>query len=113
MKFKKALILLYCAAFFTSHAQAQEHAPTSMLLGPLGLNTVPSARMDEAGTLKAGVSMLDPYVHAYLGMQLAKPLYVQLRQSAEVSDINTADRLYPGVDVKLRLLEENRKRPEV
>ena len=37
-----------------------------------------------------------------------------MRQSAEVSDINDeADNLYPGVDFKLRLLTENRSRPEI
>ncbi len=57
-------------------AQAQEHAPTGMLLGPLGLNAVPNARMDETGTARAGMSVPDPYMHAFLGVQLADPLYM-------------------------------------
>lgn len=87
---------------------------TPTILGPLGLNTIPSARMDLPGTVRAGISTLDPYAHSYLGFQIAPPLYVQLRQSAEVSGLlDNADRLYPGVDVKLRLLEETGTRPEI
>src|SRR5687768_3729397 len=87
---------------------------TPSLLGPLGLNTVPNARMDDPGTVRAAVSALDPYVHAYLGLQIAGPLYIGLRQTALTSSINgTADRLFPGVDLKLRLLTENAWRPEI
>ena len=87
---------------------------SSTLYGPLGLNTVPSARMDKAGMVRAGVSTLDPYVHGWLGVQLADPLAITIRQTAEVSNINDdADRLYPGVDFKLRLLEESAVRPEI
>ena len=85
-----------------------------MLTGPLGLNTVPSARMDETGTVRLGVSTLDPYAHSYIGFQLAEPLYVNIRQSAEVSNLNeNADHLYPGLDFKLRLLEENAYCPAI
>lgn len=85
-----------------------------MLLGPIGLNTIPSARMDKVGTVRLGTSTLDPYVHAYLGFQLADGVYIQLRQTAEVSGLNDpADRLYPGIDVKLRLAEETQTRPEI
>ncbi len=87
---------------------------SSMIYGPLGLNTIPSARMDETGTIRLGVSTLDPYLNGYLGFQLADPLYVQLRQTAEASNINEdPDRLYPGVDLKLRLVKESRSRPEI
>ncbi len=85
---------------------------SSMLTGPLGLNTIPSARMDSVGTVKLGLSNLDPYVHGYLGIQLAAPLYVNIRQSSEMSSItDNPDRLYPGVDIKLRLLTESHYRP--
>lgn len=81
-------------------------------MGPLGLNTVPNARMDETGTITGGIGTLDPYIHTWLGAQLAKPLYVNIRQSAEISNLNEdADRLYPGVDMKLRLMEETKTRP--
>ncbi len=93
-----------------SQAQANEYSPT--LFGPLGLNTIPSARMAESGTLSAGISTLDPYTHAFIGLQIAKPLYIGMRQSAEVSNITKdANRLYPGIDLKLRLWEETRSRP--
>lgn len=84
------------------------------LLGFIGLNTIPNARMDRNGTIKAGTSHLDPYLHSYLGMQLADPLYIQVRQSAEISSItDEADRLYPGLDLKLRLLDETALRPAI
>ncbi len=96
------------------NARAQSHAPTASVTGMLGLNTVPSARMDDAGTMRFGLSTLDPYLHAYVGMQLWDPVYVQLRQSGEISTLSLqAQRLYPGIDVKLRLSEEGRYQPEI
>ncbi|GJL85068.1 MAG: membrane protein [Micavibrio sp.] len=96
---------------------AAEEASTdysATLTGPLGLNTVPSARIAPAGTISVGASTLDPYVHGYIGFQIAEPLYINIRQSAEVSNINkNADRLYPGVDFKLQLLRENTYRPAI
>jgi hypothetical protein len=51
--------------------------------------------MHESGTISAGISTLDPYVHGWLGMQIAAPLYINIRQSAEVSNINEdPDRLF-------------------
>lgn len=83
------------------------------LLGPLGLNTIPSARMEPAGTIRAGVSTLDPYAHATLAVQTNDSLNITLRQSAETSALNDdADRLYPGVDLKLRLAKETKFTPE-
>jgi len=100
---------------FSNPAVHAESAPYSdSLMGPLGLNTVPNARMDEPGTIKAGVSTLDPYIHGYLGFQLAAPLYVQLRQNAETSNFrDEADALHPGLDLKLRLLKESAYVPEL
>ena len=70
--------------------------------------------MDETGTLRAGISTLDPYAHAWLGFQIADPLSITVRQSAEISNLNEdADRLYPGVDAKLRLLKEGKIRPDL
>lgn len=84
------------------------------LLGPLGLNTIPSARMEKSGTIRAGIATSDPYAHAYLSVQAADALNITLRQSAEISGLNDdADRLYPGVDLKLRLMEEGKHRPEI
>lgn len=85
-----------------------------MLTGPLGLNTTPNARMAKTGEIKAGVSTMDPYLHGFIGFQLAKPLFISFRQTAEISNItDNPDRLYPGVDLKLRLIEEDRYRPEI
>ncbi len=105
-------------AFYAPNALAedstQNHQYSPMLFGALGLNTIPNARMAPAGTISAGVSTLDPYVHGFLGFQMADPLFIAVRQSAEVSNINaSADRLYPGVDLKLQLMKENRYRPAV
>ncbi|MCB1562028.1 MAG: YjbH domain-containing protein [Alphaproteobacteria bacterium] len=107
-----SLPLFVTAGRLPVYAQSFDASPS--IAGPLGLNTVPSARMDEDGMLRASVSTLDPYVHSTLGVQLAPPLYIALRQSAETSDINdNARRLYPGVDLKLRLIEEGRARPAI
>ncbi len=83
------------------------------LLGMLGLNTIPNARMDEEGTIRIGASTLDPYYHGFIGLQVAKPLYIQLRQTGEVSRASGMERYYPGMDVKLRLVEESRYVPEL
>ncbi len=70
--------------------------------------------MDQPGTVRAGISTLDPYMHAHVAIQIAEPLYIGIRQTAEVSDLNDdALRLYPGVDMKLRLLEEGPYHPEL
>ncbi len=95
----------------TAHADPARH---TTVFGPLGLSLNPSARMDEPGTIRASVSTLDPYMHATLGLQIAKPLYIGIRQTAEVSSLNDdALRLYPGIDMKLRLLEEGAYHPEI
>lgn len=68
--------------------------------------------MDKTGTVRAGISTLDPYLHAHIGLQIADPLYISLRQSAEVSGLNDdANRLYPGIDMKLRLIDEGHYHP--
>ena len=110
IRFTLALLTLIC-----TEAQAAEPAPySSSLSGPLGLNVIPTARMDHSGTLSAGIATMDPYLHGYLGVQMAEPLYLNIRQSAEVSSLNgQEDRLYPGVDMKLRLLKESKFRPEI
>ncbi len=82
--------------------------------GPLGLHTIPSARMDPAGTITIGGSHGDPYYNAFLGFQIAEPLYIGLRQTSQSLDFKDVEnRLYPGADLKLRLLRESRARPEI
>ncbi len=103
------LCLLFTLAVAPA-AAAQRHTPA--LMGPLGLNTVPSARMETPGTARLSVSTLDPYAHGVLGFQIAAPLWIVIRQSAQMSSLNgDPDRLYPGVDLKLQLLKETRYRP--
>ncbi len=87
---------------------------SAMITGTIGLNTIPSSRMLESGSITSGVSTLDPYLHGYIGVQIADPLFINIRQTAEISNINKdADRLYPGVDLKLRIAEESRRTPEI
>lgn len=89
-------------------------ADSPALMGALGLITVPSARMDPAGTVRAQVGMAEPYVHATASVQLADPLSITLRQSARSSSLTAdPDRLYPGVDLRLRLLKESAYVPEM
>ncbi len=109
-----ALVFLSAFALADNLACANESSPSVNYMGMVGFNTVPSARMDKEGTARIGVSTLDPYNHAFIGMQIAKPLYINLRQSMEVSSVGgTPEFVYPGMDVKLRLMEEGRYRPEM
>jgi len=104
-----ALALCVCAAIAVA-----DGGPSSNIYGALGLNTVPSARMDPAGTIRAGTSSLDPYIHGFIGFQVMEPLSVTLRQTAQASGINDdPDRFYPGLDLKLRLKEESRYAPQI
>ena len=97
----------------TQHLRA-EHAHSPMLTGFLGLNTIPSARMDKAGTIRASLTASDPYLNASIGVQIADPLFINFRQSVETSNLlQSSDRVFPGVDLKLRLLKEDTYKPEV
>lgn len=97
----------------TTYAQIQTTYSTNST-GMLGLNTIPNARMDSIGTTRLHVSTVDPYIHAAMGFQIIEPLYVNLRQTSEISSLNDfADRIYPGIDFKLRLLEEGSHNPEI
>lgn len=78
------------------------------------LNTIPTARMDEVGTIEGGLSTLDPYAHSFIGLQIAKPLHIKIRQTALVSSLDDdADRLFPGLDFRLRLLQEGQYHPAI
>lgn len=91
-----------------------ELPPSQTLSGITGLNSMPSARMHPAGTIFLGAGTLEPFLHAYAGMQIAQPLEIVLRQSAQISSLSAdADSLNPGVDLKLRLLEENERIPAI
>lgn len=104
-------LLLFVLPF---HVAAAEQRYSPNMLGTLGLNTIPNARFDPKGTMRLGLSTQDPYLHSFLGFQVAEPLYISLRQTAEISGLNdNADRLYPGINLKLRLKEESAYWPEI
>ncbi|NQZ13842.1 MAG: YjbH domain-containing protein [Alphaproteobacteria bacterium] len=106
---------LILGAIIPAHAQEkEENIYSTSTIGILGLNTIPNARMDKQGTIRAGVSTLDPYMHGYLGFQITPSLYLNFRQTGEYSSLNdSATRVYPGMDVKLRLKEEREISPEI
>lgn len=90
----------------------RQYAPSTNASGMLGLNTIPSARMDKKGTMRVGASKEDPYYHSFIGFQLTDPFYVSFRQTAETDSLtNSPDAFYPGVDFKLRLMQETENRP--
>lgn len=114
--FKKSVIA--CLASYVllsaSPLQATETPYSTSLFGPLGLNTVPNARHDEAGTIRAFANTADPFIHGGVAVQLTPGLNVGLRQTGEISSINDEPlRFYPGIDLKLRLFEEDTYRPEI
>lgn len=79
-----------------------------------GLNLVPVARHYETDTLVLQADYNDPYAQMHIGYQLLDSFYVGLRQTFELSSLrDDADRVYPGVDMKLRLLRETRTFPEI
>lgn len=102
-----SLALILTAVPFTGFA-----ADSSSMNGVLGLNTVPSARMDPAGTFRVGVARDQHYTQAYSGVQIADHLYLGVRQSIGKDQTQDAH-LYPGMDIKLRLYNEQRFRPEI
>ncbi len=105
--------LVLTSAILISEKVAYANESTNYL-GMTGLNTVPTARMDEAGTIRAGLSHADPHNHAFMGFQIAKPLYINLRQSLYLSSIgDKPENVYPGMDFKLRLKKEGRYMPEI
>ena len=111
------ILLLPCAILIGAGplAHAQTTTPYSdNILGATGLNTVPSARMNESGTVSAGVSTLDPFLHSYIGLQIARAVQITLRQSAQTSSLRGGSKaLYPGADAKLLLLEERAHIPAI
>lgn len=125
--YSPAKILLFAVVFCMAcqNAQAEDnkkprfdaprhYAPSTNMTGVIGLNTIPTARMDERGTVRVGVSTDEPYTHSFMGFQIAKPLYVSFRQSAQTKNITAkADNFYPGIDFKLRLREETAHAPAI
>jgi hypothetical protein len=106
--------LLAAAMIFSSAPSGAAERASPSFLGPLGLNTIPSARMDAPGTIRGGVMTLDPYLQGYVSFQPAAWMNIGLRQTAEISSLkDDADRLYPGLDLKFRLRPEGAYAPEI
>lgn len=111
---RHALVLTMAALLLPMPVRANETPFSTNAKGVAGLNTVPSARMDESGTLRIGAARLEPYNHVFAGMQVTDYFYVNLRQSMMTeSTLKTPERVYPGMDFKLRLAKEGRYRPEL
>ncbi len=111
-----AMLILLCTAYpdiaYTQNTNIKTYSPAQN--GYLGLNTIPNARMDKTSILRAGISTLDPYLNSYISAQIADPLSITFRQTAEISSLTAdAKKLYPGVDIKLRLSNENTYRPAI
>lgn len=106
--------LLFALIGQSQAADLTTHQHSTTITGSLGLNTVPSARSDEAGTIRTGIGTSDPFIHGFLGFQISDSLNVTLRQSAELSDFqDNNNQFFPGLDLKLRLLEETTGAPEI
>lgn len=115
-------ILLYAMSYALfgadTHAYANEEKTnfpySTNLTGQIGLNTVPSARLSPKGTAQIGIGINDPYIHGFMSFQIAKPLNITLRQTSESSSLlDESRRLYPGLDFKLRLLNESDYLPTI
>ncbi len=102
------MVAFFCLAVLTLAGRVTARGAAPSATGPLGLNTVPSARMDPVGTMRLQASTIGPYAHGSLGLQIAKPLYISLRQTA---DTGAASRFYPGIDLKISLLGETGRMP--
>lgn len=110
----RAAVLLFASLIFLCPAARAEQPYSANIAGAPGLLTVPSARMFAPGTVSVHTGALDPYFHGVLGLQIAKPLYIALRQTAQTSSLTgQAERLYPGIDLRLRLAEESAWTPDV
>ncbi len=103
--------ILGCVFLFLCWLSTPSHANDSAsLTGTLGLNVIPNARMDPVGTIRATYSHFGPYDHGSVGAQIADNLYLGFRQTA---DDEQDTHLFPGMDLKFRLFNEKRFRPEI
>lgn len=117
MQRKAGIALIFVLLFFSGGTICRaDPTPmaTSNMMGTIGLNLIPTARMDAAGTLRTTLSRTGPYTHSVLGLQINKRLFLALRQTADSPSLGSeANALYPGVDAKLRLFHEKKFRPEI
>lgn len=110
-----SLFLLICLSSSALYADdLSRYAPTANMMGELGLNTIPSARMSPEGTARLTVSRLAKYTNATMGIQLTDNLYLGLRQTSESDSFNSESlHLYPGMDAKWMLYPEKRFVPQI
>lgn len=114
MRHFRASLLFFCALLSPFAAIAEEPRRSTTTMGQIGLNNVPSARMDEAGIVRVGVGTLDPYLHSFAGAQITDWMHMGVRQTAEKSSLlSKGDHFYPGLDLKFTLNKEGRYDPEI
>ncbi len=115
-KKRHKILLLICAVMpacpmGAEHAYASESVNTS---GLIGLNTTPTARMADAGDVRMGTGFNNPYLHGFAGVQISDTLYIGVRQSADtLQPPNTPTTFTPGIDTKIRLLQEGQYSPQI
>lgn len=101
-------------SFGINTSLAREKQKTPFLMGTLGLNAIPSARTDDTGTVRLGVGIDNHKLYSYAGTQITDALYINLRQTAEISSLwESPSQLSSGIDVKLRLMREEGLKPEM
>jgi hypothetical protein len=99
-------------ALLAGPAVAENLPPVYTITGATGLVTVPDARFEPAGTLRASVAQANPYWHGTIGVQVAEPLWLGLRQTAWAARPGAEPQgFYPGLDAKIRLMREGGHRP--
>lgn len=110
-----SLFLLTCLLSSALRAEgSSRYDPTPDMMGELGLNTIPSARMSPEGTARVTISRIARYSNASAGFQVTDKLYLGLRQTSESRNFNSApEHLYPGMDVKWMLYPERRFVPQI
>lgn len=111
-----AVLLAVWGRAYGGHAYAAERpvprAHSVTQTGTIGLVSAPTARMYQTGTIWAGSEVGAHYTHGFIGAQLSEAFSVTLRHSPSHDDtIFGTPRLAPGIDMKLRLLQEGAYRP--
>lgn len=109
------ITLISFIILFPSQAYSEKNIkPSTNIYGSLGLISSPNARHDKPGTIRFNISNTSPYLHTALGLQLAKSLYINLRQTSQTSSlIGDSKKMTPGIDFKLRLVKEGFYNPEI
>jgi len=108
----KLLYLLFLSAISLFCHSAPSHAASETVKGMTGLIETPTARMWADGTYVVGSSAIEPYAHAFLGLQLGPDIALSFRQSARVTALGKdIEEFFPGVDGKFRILDETPHHP--